>query len=396
MGRNVGRGFLTVGLLAAILVLALLLRMDGRDQSEDIQSAVAPPSAPPGTEMLWLAEDHRLRRATVDVAHHALFAATIAASIAEDRKRLAAAVGPRLRSELDAALQPMEARAPALAQDAFSSGTVYALLTRALMLPGDDTRSLEAQVREILDAHVFEAYLGKVVQPQVAMPRVRAAVGVAFADTRRDVLRNCDKYDQAFQGFLAREARRVEVLSAGTGWIPDETWTSAPAGYRTLCPAARLAGAMGGVIDASVYDELSARPSRLFSLTEQRAEHIAAVIRESHATAREIVGVLSGLGLAPAWTAGPARVLAMAAWAPDLRATIAADFDDGVKRAEVVTATRASVTGARERFHAKVEQALRRFVDLELEGMAVRLSIPIEKLEETSGRTLTVPPRSLL
>ncbi|MBF0094676.1 MAG: hypothetical protein HQL33_05635 [Alphaproteobacteria bacterium] len=349
---------------------------------------------PPDTEVLWLAGDNQIRRAAVDTARHARFITAVTASIAQDRQRLAATLKPRLRAELDAVLVPMEARAPALAEDVFSLGASYELVMGNLA-GGDETRPLESRVRESLDAYLRDAYRDKVVQPQMMMPRVRAAVAVAFADTRRDLLHNCDKYDLAFQDFLSREARRVEMLSAGAGWTVDEAWTSANASYRSLCHAARLADILAGVVDPGSYDELSMGAPAMSAMAGRLAATLSANLLEPHATAREVTQVLSDLGLPRAWSSLPATLLASVRRSPELYGAITAKFDEAANRADFVAATRLSVKDARARFEARIETAFHRFIDLELEAISARLSIPMDGDGETGSTVESLSGQSL-
>lgn len=347
-------------------------------------TTIIAPARTPDTEVLWLAEDNRIRRATVDAGRHALFAATAGASIAEDGRRLKAALGPRLRAELDAVLLPVEARTSVLTEDVFSFGTGYDLAMRGLTLaasdPGADARPLEARVRAGLNAYVLDAYRDRVVRPQTVLPRVRAAVAIAFADTRRDLLRDCDKYDIAFQDFLAREARRVEVLTAGGGWSADDGWTRVNATFRSLCHTAHLADTAMGVIDAATYDEIAAGQG-MAAVAGRLTDAIAGAVIDAHGTAEAISDALAGIGIPRDWTSVPAAMLATVHNAPTLYERIAARFDEPANRPDFEAAARRTVKDGRARFEAKVNAALRRFIDLEMEGIAARLSLPVDDEE---------------
>lgn len=378
-------------LLPAVAVIGLAGR-DGpvgetlrglRDSIEQLRVA-APPvrpaaaPAPAATEILWLAEDNRLHRAVVDAGRHAAFAATVAAAIGADRQRLQAVVGPRVQAELDTILLPLESRTAALADEVFSVGTGYDLVMLGLRLvgAGGDEAAGEQRLRQGLDAHLLALYDDKVLQPPTTQARVKAAVRVAFADTRRDLLRECDKFDQAFQDFVTREARQVTRLDPTAGWVADDGWKRTGAGFRSLCHAARLTDTIGPVVEPGVYDALSMAPG-MAAMTGRLTEGIAAAILETQATADGISQSLAAFGVPAEWTIGTATVLAAVRRSPALLAT--AGFDEPVTRPEFLAAALASIKAGRTTLERNLAAALRRYVDLELTGIAARLSLPSDE-----------------
>ena len=341
------------------------------------------PSLPSTRQVVWATAGGELLRTEMPASVHDEFVAALRAAQSQDRDRLAHLAEQRLRQDAESQIADTTARIPAFldeiagmqGQFAAISGGFSALGTA----DGDTAASLSEKAAALLGERYVELYRQRVLRPELSLPALRAIAGRVAASVLGDLIRSCDRYDQAFRSFLVANATKVEVFNQDGRWVGAE-WKPAEATFRSLCQTLRAARTDEATFDEAVMRTIGDPAMAVHDIAREIAGPASDVVGGMSASYQKAFSVLSGYGLpqpvakvpAVLWSYGvcsPALVshlLRGPVQAPDFRKRIEAALTDAT-RAGMLEVLRG------------LDGNLMTFVDGELGGIASGVSARVER-----------------
>lgn len=369
--------------LMASAVVVLVARPDVADRLHEAArhalSGAAPAALAPRRQPLyWHAGDDTPRRARVDSGRHGLFAEAVGRAMAADRARMTQLLADRLRLELKPVRAAFEQRVPRYADSVFDWWTSYVLVVEGLIAVGElagtaDPATIEAQVAGRMAGWLARHYNESVLQAEGVQAQIRETVTRVFGGLRRDLLRDCDKYDQAFQDFVRHEATAVERLAADGSWQGDDGWSAPAASFRSLCHTLRLGDDGAMLLDERVLEVLAQPPAGVSKAAADLTRPLAELVIEAGRDADSSARSLAETGLPSALAASSATLWTVGRWAAPLAGKVRERLGgDGGKAA--FQASLQDATGAAwGQFEARLADSFGQFLDAHLESLSVLL-----------------------
>ena len=242
-----------------------------------------------------------------------------------------------------------------------------------------------------VEARLVEAirrqFVARVLDPKATEPRVGAVLEGGFAAMRDGLARDCATYQAAFDGFVRREARRVERQAPAQGWVPEPLWRAGSASFGPICRPPTTSDSAGlrakfielieaNTANSPITDVIvrMARPfaTKLISFVALPVIVAAILGGVILPLFRLLPGVLSGIVIGVLTGAVGGLVIGFAASASVdwlLNRTDAALNRPGFE----IDVSRAVVAGQSD-FLARVIEARRRAIDDEMQQIANRLA----------------------
>jgi hypothetical protein len=348
-----------------------------------IQPSSLPAVVAPATrQVVWASAGGELLRTEVPNAVHDAFVAALRTSQAQDRDRLARLAEQRLRQEAEPQIADAVARIPAFLDDVWGVRAQLSAIGGGFnaLVPatGDTATSLSAKAAAVLGDRFAEAYRQQVLRPDYTIAAVRAAAGRVSVQVRTDLIRSCDRYDQAFRAFLQTNATRVETLNGDGRWVPAE-WRPADASFRSLCQTLRATRTEEGMFDDAVLRGLAEPPMAVHDIAREIARPASEVVGGMSASYNRAFAMLSGW-LPEAVAKVPAVVWSYGVSSPALVShlllgpALPADYRGKVEAA-LRDATQAGMSGVL----GGISSNLMTYVDGELNGIASGVSARVER-----------------
>jgi hypothetical protein len=221
--------------------------------------------------VVWYGDDAALYRLRVSTAAYADLYAALRKALAQDQVRLESVAGGHLYAELTPIFAELPPRLGAFLESLFDLSNSSSLVGEALDAATEAIRATDAstttevqnaenareQTRIHLADEVVTRFRDSVLLPGFTLRALRAASGRAFALLRQDLLEDCNRYDQAFRGFVLSAPGTVETRDGDAGWRADPSWQQGNATFLSLCQDLRRTDA-GQLSDASVMGAFAA------------------------------------------------------------------------------------------------------------------------------------------
>lgn len=345
----------------------------GLDRAGSETPAEAPPAPPPPVvrHVVWASADGQLLRAEVPAPAHEDFVVALRQSQSEDLNRLARLAEKRFRQEAEPLVKDVVARVPAFMTEALGGAAQYAAAadTFAGLEPGMEPAALKDKARQLAAERLTTLYRDRVLRPDATVPELMAVSGRVIADVRTDLIRSCDRYDDAFRAFLRANVKQVQALSPDGRWS-DVAWDGASASFRSLCQTLRASGVAASWFDEAVTRAAGEPSMTAHELLGQMAQPAAGVAERMMQSYDGAYGALAGRGLPQPLSRFMALAWSYGASSPDmfmhvLGFDLPPELRDKVEPA-LAEATRAGMLDVVGSLNA----ALVTFVDGELAGMA--------------------------
>ncbi|MBF0392271.1 MAG: hypothetical protein HQL38_06280 [Alphaproteobacteria bacterium] len=366
---------------AAVVVLVARPEIAGRlhDSARQALSGATPAALAPRHHILyWHAGDDTPRRARVDAGRHELFVQAVGRAMTADRSRMTQLLSERLRLELKPLREAVERRVPRYAESVFDWWTSYVLVVEGLMAVGEmagvaDSATLESQVAGRMAGWLARHYNESVLQAEGVQVQIRETVTRVFGGLRRDLLRDCDKYDQAFQDFIRQEASAIELLAVDGSWQGDHGWSAPAATFRSQCHTLRLGDDGAMLLDERVLDVLAQPPAGLIKaaadLTRPLAELVVEAGRDADSSARSLVET----GLPSSLAASSATLWTVGKWAAPLAGKVRERLGGDAGAATFQASSQAATAAAWTLFEERLVDSFGQFLDAHLESLSVLL-----------------------
>ncbi|MSP49518.1 MAG: hypothetical protein EXQ95_09350 [Alphaproteobacteria bacterium] len=350
----------------------------------------AAPNAPEdGGRVLigWVDKDGIPYRAAVDSARYQEFSAARRQRSEHEHRRLGDAAAARAHAALVPIFKEVEARVPDFGEWAYDWWTSWTLLARSLGWVWDGVRdgpllTMPDRVQARLVSEIEQRFEMLVLRPGATDPKLVATLDQVLAALSDDLAQECRTYEEALGAFVVREARRLEKRAAGGGWAVVAT------GDALKSPPAVACAAHGRAEDFLIAEFVRLRQSRhvddpvnavILRMSRPFATKLISFVILPAIVTALIGGIaLPLLGILPNVISGAvAGALTGAAGAAIIgfSASTSVDWylnraDERRNRGSFEVQVRRAVIASRDAFEAKLVDAQRRSIELQLQTIA--------------------------
>lgn len=334
------------------------------------EQPVQPPARPVARLVVWASAEGELLRAEVPGAAHEDFVAALRQAQATDRDRLLRLAGQRFHQEAEPLVMAAVERVPAYVDEVVGGSTQLSSIANGFsaLEGGAEPNLVQEQALRLLGDRFADLFRQRVLRPETAVPALRGVAGKVIADVRVDLVRSCDRYDQAFQSFLNANVHQVEGLSQDGRWIATE-WSGGKRTFRSLCQTLRVTESAASWFDDAVLRTVGEPSMAAHELIRELARPAAAVVNGMIQSYDGVVMTLSSYGVPPSLAKLPAFLWSYGASSPTMLTHILGLGVPAETRTRVAPAlaeaTRAGITDV----VGALDAALAAFVDGELAGM---------------------------
>ena len=337
---------------------------------ENAQAEVPPP-VPVVRHVVWATAEGQLLRAEVSGTVHEEFVAALRHSQSEDLNRLARLAEKRFRQEAEPVVAEVAGRVPAFMKEALGGSVQYAAVSETFgaLQGGMEPAALKQKARDLAAEKLEVLYRERVLRPDATVPALMGVSGRVIADVRTDLIRSCDRYDDAFRSFLRANVKQAQALSPDGRWV-DVSWDGAKAGFRSLCHTLRVAGVAASWFDEAVMRTASQPSMTAHEVLAEMARPAAEVAERMMTSYDGAFTALAGRGMPEALSRFAATAWTYGASSPDVvKHVLGFDLPPDLREKVEPALTEATRSGLLDVVGA-LNAALVTFVDGELASMA--------------------------
>lgn len=334
-------------------------------------NAPAAPPVPSVRYVVWATADGQLLRAAVPGQTHDDFVSVLRQTQAEDLNRLARLAGKRFRQEAEPLVADVVGRVPAFMTEVLGGSAQYAAMSESFagIEPGQEAAALKAAALRLVSERLEGLYRRNVLIPDTTVSALTGVAGKVIAEVRVDLIRACDRYDDAFRSFLRANVKDAEALSSDGRWVAVP-WQGSSASFRSLCQTLRAAGVASSWFDEAVIRTVAEPSMAAHDLIRELARPAADVVEWMIKSYDGAYGTLSAYGLPQSLARASALVWSYGASSPAvarhvLGFGVPAELRNRVEPA-LAEATRVGLLDVVDSLNA----AMVTFVSGELAGMA--------------------------
>ena len=249
--RPVLGGFAALLAILFVVLLVGVLREEPRGAKAPGALSAGPSSQPkPGAAgtggaaayaiYSWRDEKGVLYRAAIARPRYEAFLAGERTRLEADARAISAAQEKSLRAGLAPIFDQIDERVPVYANWVFDWWTSWILLARTFGWTWEELKagyilSAPDRVQARLVEAIRRQFVASVLDPRSIEPRVGAVLDGTFAAMRDGFARDCRAHQASFDGFIRREASRVERQQPAQGWVPEPLWRAQSATFGPIC-----------------------------------------------------------------------------------------------------------------------------------------------------------------
>ncbi|MBX9634567.1 MAG: hypothetical protein K2X44_06265, partial [Magnetospirillum sp.] len=346
-----------------------------------VQVPAEPPPPPLKRFMVWADAKGNLLRGEVPGLAHDEFVAALRQSQGQDRVRLARLAELRFTQEVEPLVIEASGRVLPFLEEVATGRAAVSGITEGfsdLTSAAPNPQATVEAASHLLGERYARLYREQVLRPDQTVPALRAAAGRVISAVRVDLIRSCDRYDQAFQSFLRANVRGVETLSVDGHWSAVE-WAADGGSFRSLCQTLRMAEAGGAWFDEALMRSAVEPSMALHELTRELARPAAEVTGHMVSSYGGVVSTLTGWGLPAGLAGGPATLWSYAAASPGLMSHLLGFAFPTELRVRFETAVKDATRAGMAEALRGMNEGLAKFVDAELASVDSAVTARVER-----------------
>jgi hypothetical protein len=227
-------------------------------------------------------------------------------------------------------------------------------------------------VQSSLADNLVSGFRSSVLVSSTTLKPLRGAASRAYALLFKDLIYNCDRYDQAFRDFVLTSHGTVEILEDGRQWRADPSWQQHTATFLSLCAGLRHADA-GHLADSFVEDAVNLAAG-LHGTTMAQLKPMAEAALEVATHRAAFTQSLDRLGLPQGWAGPLATGMGYAASCDTLIDQVYRRISEPGPRQAFSQLLQQAVEQFQEQARQHLRLAYRTFIEGELERIGINLA----------------------